>query len=210
VPKVATGTIRREQICRAAAAVISREGFAGTTMKKVADEAGVSTGMVNHYFVNRQDLLTKAVIYVSERAQERIRLAIADVPAGRPRLVALLDSALGEGEEITETWRVWINAYGEALRLPELRHTIRVRRSSWHELIDFALEEVVPADPAKGLSWSWRFDALLNGFAIKVLTSESAPDHGEVRGEVIRMLLLECTEGAAGSPPRGTRVAVGG
>ena len=77
------GPIRREQICRAAATVISREGFAGTTMRMVAEEAGVSTGMLNHYFANRQDLLTQALVFVSERAQARMREAVEGVPPGR-------------------------------------------------------------------------------------------------------------------------------
>ena len=56
--------------------------------------------------------------------------------------MALLDSMLADGEdqEAGETWRVWINAYGEAVRLPELRHTIESRLNSWYALLDDALE----------------------------------------------------------------------
>ncbi|HXP37171.1 MAG TPA: TetR family transcriptional regulator [Solirubrobacteraceae bacterium] len=185
------GPIRREQICRAAATVISREGFAGTTMRMVAEEAGVSTGMLNHYFVNRQDLLEQALVFVSERAQARMREAIDGIPAGRERLAALLDSALAEGQEVTETWRVWINAYGEAVRLADLRHTIDSRLNPWYELIDTALEGLVPEDTDGTIPWSWRFDALLNGLALQALTSEAALDGERIRDEVIRMLLGE-------------------
>jgi TetR/AcrR family transcriptional repressor of bet genes len=185
------GPIRREQICRAAATVISREGFAGTTMRMVAEEAGVSTGMLNHYFANRQDLLEQALVFVSERAQARMREAIEGIPAGRERLAALLDSALAEGQETTETWRVWINAYGEAVRLADLRHTIDSRLNPWYELVDSALEGLVPQDSAGSIPWSWRFDALLNGLALQALTSEAALDGERIRDEVIRMLLGE-------------------
>jgi TetR/AcrR family transcriptional regulator, transcriptional repressor of bet genes len=185
------GPIRREQICRAAATVISREGFAGTTMRMVAEEAGVSTGMLNHYFVNRQDLLEQALVFVSERAQARMREAIEGIPAGRERLAALLDSALAEGQEVTETWRVWINAYGEAVRLADLRHTIDSRLNPWYELIDTALEGLVPEDTEGTIPWSWRFDALLNGLALQALTSEAALDGERIRDEVIRTLLGE-------------------
>jgi AcrR family transcriptional regulator len=185
------GPIRREQICRAAATVISREGFAGTTMRMVAEEAGVSTGMLNHYFVNRQDLLEQALVFVSERAQARMREAIDGIPAGRERLAALLDSALAEGQEVTETWRVWINAYGEAVRLADLRHTIDSRLNPWYELIDTALEGLVPEDTDGTIPWSWRFDALLNGLALQALTSEAALDGERIRDEVIRTLLGE-------------------
>lgn len=185
------GPIRREQICRAAATVISREGFAGTTMRMVAEEAGVSTGMLNHYFANRQDLLTQALVFVSERAQAKMREAVEGIAPGRKRLAALLDSALAEGQETTETWRVWINAYGEAVRLADLRHTIDSRLLSWYELVDKALEGLVPPDADGTIPWSWRFDAVLNGLAIQALTSEAALDGERIRDEVIRTLLGE-------------------
>jgi TetR/AcrR family transcriptional repressor of bet genes len=185
------GPIRREQICRAAAAVIAREGFAGSTMRMVAEEAGVSTGMINHYFANRQDLLTQALVYVSERTQDRYRQAIDEIPPGRERLVMLLDSALDDDPEMRETWRVWINAYGEAVRLPELRHTIEARLLSWYELIDRALEGLVPPDEPGAIPWSWRFDAALNGLAIQALTSEAELDAARIRDEVIRTLLAD-------------------
>jgi AcrR family transcriptional regulator len=185
------GPIRREQICRAAATVISREGFAGTTMRMVAEEAGVSTGMLNHYFANRQDLLEQALVFVSERAQARMREAVDGIPPGRARLAALLDSALADGQEVTETWRVWINAYGEAVRLADLRHTIDSRLNPWYELVDKALEGLVPADTDGTIPWSWRFDAILNGLALQALTTEAALDGERIRDEVIRTLLGE-------------------
>ena len=200
MPKLGMGPIRREQICRAAAAVIAREGFAGSTMRMVAEEAGVSTGMINHYFANRQDLLTQALVFVSERTQERYRRAIEDVPAGRERLGTQLDSALADDVEMRETWRVWINAYGEAVRLPELRHTIEARLLSWYELIDRALEGLVPPDEPGAIPWSWRFDAALNGLAIQALTSEAELDAGRIRDEVIRTLIPDAA--APGKPAK--------
>ena len=110
MPKLGMGPIRREQICRAAATVISREGFAGTTMRMVAEEAGVSTGMLNHYFANRQDLLTQALVYVSERTQERMRGAIEDVPPGASASRRCSTARWRRAQEVGETWRVWINA----------------------------------------------------------------------------------------------------
>jgi TetR/AcrR family transcriptional regulator, transcriptional repressor of bet genes len=48
MPKLGMGPIRRAQIFRAVTEVIARESFSGTTLQKVADAAGVSTGTVNH------------------------------------------------------------------------------------------------------------------------------------------------------------------
>jgi AcrR family transcriptional regulator len=195
VPKLGMGPIRREQICRAAAAVIAREGFAGSTMRMVADEAGVSTGMLNHYFENRQDLLTQALVFVSERSQMRMRKAVEEMPAGLGRLEALLDSLLTDDEEGSENWRVWINAHGEAVRLAELRHTIETRLLGWYDLIDHALEGLVPSAPPEAIPWSWRVDAFLNGLVILQLTSEAVLDRKRIRDTVVQMLMAEAANG---------------
>jgi AcrR family transcriptional regulator len=203
------GPIRREQICRAAAVVIAREGFAGSTMRMVAEEAGVSTGMLNHYFRDRQDLLTQALVFVSERTQDRYREAIVDIPPGMERLTALLDAALSGDEEMTETWRLWINAYAEAVRLPELRHTLEARLHSWWELIDLALEGLVPAPSPGEIPVAWRFDAMLNGLAIQALTSEAPLTASKIRDEVIRATLGDAKVRPITSSRR-KRVAAGG
>ncbi len=209
MPKLGMGPIRREQICRAAAAVIAREGFAGSTMRMVAEEAGVSTGMINHYFSNRQDLLTQALVFVSERTQERYRTAIESMPPGIERLNALLDSALSDDELARETWHVWINAYGEAVRLPELRHTMEERLQSWYEIIDLALEGVAPPVVKGAIPWSWRLDAMLNGLSIQALTSEAQLDGRLIREEIVRSLFANAAPATARGPRRRAKVAAG-
>jgi TetR/AcrR family transcriptional regulator, transcriptional repressor of bet genes len=197
VPKLGMEPIRREQICRAAATVIAREGFAGTTLRKVAEEAGVSTGMLNHYFSNRQDLLTQTLLFVSERTQNLSREAMEGIPPGWDRLKALLDAALPGDVALDEGWRVWINAYGEAVHLAELRHTIEARLQAWYPVLDHALEGLVPAEAPNEIPWSWRLDAILNGLAIQALTSEAPLDSGRIRDEVIRTLLPDAAAASA-------------
>ncbi|MHC2259497.1 AcrR family transcriptional regulator [Sinorhizobium meliloti] len=53
--------IRRRELRRAAVEVMKREGAAGTTLEKVAQEAGASKGIVLHYFRNKQELFEEAM-----------------------------------------------------------------------------------------------------------------------------------------------------
>jgi AcrR family transcriptional regulator len=53
---------RQEQILRAAAAVIIRQGYDKTTMSDIADEAGVSRGTVYLYFKGKEELF-EALLY---------------------------------------------------------------------------------------------------------------------------------------------------
>jgi AcrR family transcriptional regulator len=46
------------ELIAAARAVIAREGYAGASLRKVAEEAGVTTGAVSYYFENREAMVT--------------------------------------------------------------------------------------------------------------------------------------------------------
>lgn len=189
MPKLGMGPIRREQICRAATTLLAREGFAGTTMRMVAEEAGVSTGMLNHYFENRLDLLSQALAYSSERILAGYREAIEGVPAGRARLEALLDCVLSGDPDGSETWLVWITAYGESLREPHVREVMQERLVLWFEVLERALEGLVP-DQEPSFSTAYKLDAVLKGLAMQGLMVDDVEErYADVRDAIVTMVL---------------------
>jgi AcrR family transcriptional regulator len=173
MPKVGMGPIRREQICRAAAKIISEHGFAGTTMRMVAEEAGVSTGMLNHYFSNRMEMLEETLLFVSTRQQEREARSMEGIEPGERRLRALIASVLPSDQETNEAWRVWIAAHGASVRLPQLRRLMASRNQLWSEILQRGLEGVVASDGADRVPYPWQLDALMNGLVIQAITSEA-------------------------------------
>jgi TetR/AcrR family transcriptional regulator, transcriptional repressor of bet genes len=172
MPKLGMGPIRREQICRGAAAVVAREGFPGTTMRAVALEAGVSTGMLNHYFPSRAAMLEETLAFLSEENQARVREAIDGVPAGEARLRAVVRASLPHDEDGSAIWRVWIAGYGDAVRSESMRDRIQGRLDPWYDLLRFALEGYTEQEGE--LPLPWLLDALLNGLAIQAMVSTTA------------------------------------
>lgn len=55
-----TVTGKRENILRAAQELFAEFGYAGTTMRMVAEKAGVAFGLVAHYFGNKEKLFLAA------------------------------------------------------------------------------------------------------------------------------------------------------
>src|SRR5690606_8570451 len=123
------------------ARIIAERGFRPTTMRDLADEAGVSTGMVNHYFESKSQILLGTLRFVSETMQARIGAVIAAAEPGRPRLEALLHEALPHDEFTRLNWKVWIHAFAEASQSDEMRAVIRERYVSWHETLGGVLRE---------------------------------------------------------------------
>ncbi|POA35831.1 MULTISPECIES: TetR/AcrR family transcriptional regulator [unclassified Pseudomonas] len=51
---------KRGELLTAAIEVIAQEGYAGTSLRKVASHAGCTTGAVTYYFANKEEMITAA------------------------------------------------------------------------------------------------------------------------------------------------------
>jgi TetR/AcrR family transcriptional regulator, transcriptional repressor of bet genes len=196
------GDQRRAQICSSAAEVIAEHGFAGSTMRRIAEGAGVSTGMLNHYFSNRAEMLTETLVYVSRNMSGHCHAEVKKVQPGEERVRALLRAALPNDHMSVVTWRVWIAAYGEAVRSEELQVTIQSRLEPWYEILAFTLEGIEPPATAEIIPFTWQFDALLNGLAIQWLVSKPKPrmDLADIEEAIVAFCLAPGNAVAAAVP----------
>ncbi|WP_010494237.1 TetR/AcrR family transcriptional regulator [Paenibacillus elgii] len=64
---------RKEQIMEAALKVFSRRGIAGTKMSMIAAEAGISHGLLYHYFKSKDELFTTLVQMAMLGAQDAMK-----------------------------------------------------------------------------------------------------------------------------------------
>jgi len=101
VPKKVDHHVRRREIADALWRVVAAKGFAAVSLRQVAAEAGVSMGLVQHYFDSRERMLLFALDSVSERAREHIAVELAGHPEPAPRAVvrALLTQVLPLDEQ---------------------------------------------------------------------------------------------------------------
>jgi len=63
---------RRSQIVAAAIELFGKLGYHATTVRDIAERAGISTGLVYQYFGDKEDVLFLAIITVLESYRERI------------------------------------------------------------------------------------------------------------------------------------------
>ena len=98
MPKLGMEPIRREQIRKAAAKLISKRGFDHTTLRHVAQAAKVSTGTINHYYPNKLAVLSTRSSMPPNgfRAASEMRSAEAD--SGPDKVRALVHVGVFEGD----------------------------------------------------------------------------------------------------------------
>jgi AcrR family transcriptional regulator len=71
MPKEVDHDERREELLEAVWRVIARDGMEGTTIRGIAKETGWSTGVLSHYFVDKDEIIASALRLAYERIAAR-------------------------------------------------------------------------------------------------------------------------------------------
>lgn len=107
----------REKLLDAARTIFAREGYGGTSIDRIADEAGFSKGAIYSNFKSKEDLF----------------LAILEAPtmADLPGLIAAIEAAPGQ-DEIIEILVDWANeqARGQSWAFLVLEHIRHAQQSN--------------------------------------------------------------------------------
>ena len=131
---------RRREVCEAACRVIVRNGLETTTMRDISREGGFTTGVLTHYFPDKQAVIVGAFLAASEDwfAELRRRLAAAGTPA--EQLVALVHLALPSDPDRRAEYRLWAEMWTYAGRDPEFAAQIVETDAIWEHEIRGVLE----------------------------------------------------------------------
>jgi AcrR family transcriptional regulator len=141
---------RREQLIAAAARVIARSGYDAATVRDVAREAGVSTGVIAYYFEGKDDLFAHVLRAASRAFRARLESARDDAETPRARLLALAEAATPDDDDAARAHALWIDFWARAARDPALAHlTIRLY-DGWRREIADAVREGQRAGAFRG------------------------------------------------------------
>ena len=133
---VDAGEARRAAVLDAAEQLLAVHGFDALRLRDVAGRAGVSIGLIQHYFVTRDELLRATIRNASER-RARAWSGLADRRStGREKLAALLAGALDDRHRCL----TWLETCAAASRHPELMADVRRTQDAWRSVLRSAIE----------------------------------------------------------------------
>lgn len=146
-------TDRRPQIIHAALQVLAERGYAHTSMKQIAESAGIAPGLLTYYFPTKQELLIGVVGVLEERFIGTWRDALNTDDEPLRRIGSAFDHSIEMWSEHPEVFRIFYDLSTLALvddavqrRLQEMLRRIRAAASEEMARIGAALPTPIPAD----------------------------------------------------------------
>jgi AcrR family transcriptional regulator len=176
LPKVVDHDERREEIVAAAGRLIARQGLEAATVRAIAAEAGFSSGVIDHYFADKDDLLLQALA----ASHRRISARFSRVTRGRWGLAAvralLADNLPTDSTRRDETRmevQFWARSLGDEALLDVQRRETAAFRGQLRKHLDEAVaagELGGTVDPDDALE---RLLALMDGISVRAVIEPS-------------------------------------
>ncbi len=188
---------RRAQILQAARTCIVELGYEHATVRDVAQEAGVSTGTIVHYFGDKDTMLEAALLGKVQDTGIAFRAALTGAQSAWEKLERLVTASIPETDEVRDEWRLWLTFWGEVTRNERLRAVSEKQHRRWTRFLariiaeGSASGEFAEVDPEITAT---QMAALIDGLAIQTTLQNRALPPEQMRQiclAALRRLLYE-------------------
>jgi transcriptional repressor BetI len=172
--RVDSEAFRRRQLIDATIATVADMGFAQASLGAIARRAGVSPGLVAHYFTNKEGLLEATMRRLVRDLGARVRQKLAEPGGPRDRIQAVIDVNLDPVEFDRRTATVWLAFWAQVPHSPTLARIQRAYERRTESTLVHALAHFAPRPEARRLARA--IAALIDGVWLRAALGEREPD----------------------------------
>ncbi|HEY0800649.1 MAG TPA: betaine-aldehyde dehydrogenase [Steroidobacteraceae bacterium] len=181
--------MRRRQLVEVTIDSLAEVGYVGTTLAQIAARAGVSPGLVAHYFDDKDGLLEAAFRSLARRVSTQVgsRLRLVGTPRGR--IQAIIDANLAPEEFDRRTGSAWLAFWGQVLHVESLKRIQSVYQRRMLLNLRNSLRKLVAPEEAHSLAAM--IAAMIDGVWLRAALS----GWREADSESARALLTDFVDG---------------
>lgn len=178
MPKVGMEGIRRKQLIEATISSIHEIGFADSSISRISARAGVSTGIVHHYFKDKADLLEATLRELSDRLRNSVVKRLEQANSPTERLLAIIDGNLGTDQFTAESISAWLSFWSQVPKNQRFARVQNVIISRLHDNLTHALKLMGRQDSDHIAQVT---AALIDGLWLRAALSADAPNSHHAR-----------------------------
>lgn len=143
---------RRQQLIEATLESLDELGMQGTTVQTISQRAGLSVGIVGHYFGGKQALLEASLRHLLKGQTLTLLQNQQRSYSASARLAAVLDVYLAPARQLAWPARVRFDFWAQAMYEPEIARLQRIYQRRMLSHLQHALGQLLPAPQVEPLA----------------------------------------------------------
>lgn len=154
MPKVGMPSIRKPQLVNATMSVIDRVGLHAASIALIAKEAGVSTGIINHYFGGKHGLLEETMREILRQLSQTVTAKLKALPkdAHQQRINAIVDGNFVGFQAENKVAKTWLAFWSYSVHDPELKRLQRVNEKRLLSHLKIELKALFDSEQAETIA----------------------------------------------------------
>ena len=179
MPKVGMQPIRRSQLIHATLEAVDQVGMGDASIALIARLAGVSNGIISHYFQDKNGLLEATMRHLlsalSKAVRERRAALYDDSP--RAHLRAIVEGNFDDSQVNGPAMKTWLAFWATSMHQPALRRLQRVNDHRLYSNLCYQFRRHLSADDARAAARG--LAALIDGLWLRGALTGDAFDTDE-------------------------------
>jgi len=173
MPKIGTEPVRKQQLIDATLKSIEAHGFKGTTIVTISRLAGMSSGIISHYFGGKQGVIEAAVRHLLEQLQHGLltRLRERNDISPLERLMMVVETNFSGFQQSTPASSTWLSFWGQSMHDPALARLQRVNRLRLESNLMYSYRQLIP-DVERARQSTSMTSAMIDGMWLRSTLSE--------------------------------------
>ncbi len=180
--------LRRQELARAAYEILQEEGIAGTTLAKVAERAGMSKGIVLHYFKGKDELLEVVMRHANALLRDEVAALMAKAATPRERVEAIIAGNFSPSFFKPEICNAWLSLCAEVPRNSKFARIQRAIHARMRSNLLSGLKELLP--PARAEAAVIGITAMIDGLWLRFGLSQGGLSLAEAKAQMDSILAI--------------------
>ncbi|KGJ94784.1 transcriptional regulator BetI [Thalassotalea sp. ND16A] len=183
MPKVGMEPLRRQQLIDATLSSISEHGLQNTTIVTISRIAGMSSGIISHYFGGKRELIEATVSYLLEQLlQSFLERITQENPAPQIRLHLIVESNFTEFQRSVLATKTWLSFWAKAMHDPAMARLQSINSKRLYSNLLFSFRELL--EPEAAANAAKQTAAMIDGFWLRSALSDN-PEQEFIAAELL-------------------------
>jgi len=183
MPIVGVKDTRKQQLIDATMASIAELGLMNTTIISISRRAGLSSGIISHYFGGKQGLIEAALRYLLDLLGKELRQRLARTD-GSPeqRLQCIVEANFSQFQQTDLAAKTWLSFWARSMHEPGLQRLQQINNARLYSNLRYAFRQRLPKQAATEAARQTA--ALIDGFWLRSALSND-PAEGFAAAETL-------------------------